>query len=236
MLAKGIYYISHLEHGKFHGSFCSIIKAHKVLNKNYPTQEKTIRFAFPESGNQIALKTGEYIHITPGEFTPFTKSIYFYKKIYGIVISKKGVAQAFVEYGQGLINKRNSSNEGYLSDRGSALESSKTKIPIQSNPSSGKGYLSVTKEIEIEWNKVVFNDGRAWISNPLGIDSIIYDEQGLKESFNRIKKHFNNSFPKIKLGLSESNNILKVMNPEVFQQLIIFLKKFSQFIYWQIFL
>lgn len=223
MLAKGIYYITHLEYGNFHGSFCAIIRGHKVLNVKNPNQRKTIKFAFPQSGNRINLKEGEYIQITPGEYIPISGSTYFYKKINGNVISKKGVSQQ-----SSIINKRNSSNERHFSDIRLAFESSITKIPIQSNPSFGKRYLSVTKEVEIEWNKVVFNEGRAWITNPFGIDSILYEEIGLKESFNRVKKHFNNSFPKIKLGLSQSNNILKVINPEVFKQLIIFLKNSHQ--------
>lgn len=229
MLAKGIYYISHLEYGNFHGCFCAIIVAHRVLNKKYPTREKAIKFAFPESGTRINLKEREYIHITPGEFFPLSGSSYFYKKINGVVISKKGMSQAYVQYGQSLIsNGINSSKGGNFTDIRSVLESSKTEIPIQSNPSSGKVSLSVTKEVEIEWNKVVFNEGRAWITNPLGIDSIVYEGNGLKESFNRIKKHFNNSFPKIKLGLSQNYTILKLINPEVFTQLIIFLKNSHQ--------
>lgn len=223
MLAKGIYYISHLEYGNYYGSFCAIIKAHKILKEKYTTLEKTIKFAFPESGNRIKLKEGEYIHIVPGEFSPLSKSAYFYKKINGVVISKKGVSQPHVKNGQSLIYKKNSSNE-FLSEIKSALKSSNPNISTQLKQSTEKGYLSITKVVEIEWNKVVFNEGRAWITNPLGVDSVVYDEDGLKESFNRIKKHFNNSFPKIKLGLSQSNNILKVINPEIFKQLIIFIK------------
>lgn len=231
MLAKGIYYIAHLEYGNFYGSFCAIIKAHKVLiGKNHNQKEiKTIRFAFPKSGNQINLKEGECIHIEPGEFIPLSGSIYFYKKINGVVISKKGMPHTYEQYSQYLaLAKKNLINERYYSDIRSALESSKSKTPPQSNPFFGERHLSVTKEIEIEWDKVVFNEGRAWITNPLGVDSIVYKEKGLKESFNRLKKHFNNSFPKIKLGLSHSNNILRVLNPEVFNQLIIFLKNSHQ--------
>lgn len=229
MLAKGTYYISHLEYGNFYGSFCAIIKAHKVLIGKNSNRKETIRFAFPKSGNQINLKEGEFINIIPGEFFPLSGSTYFYKKINGVVISKKGMSHSNVQYSQYLtLAKRNLINEEKFPDLRSALDSSKSKIPPQSNPFFGERHQSVTKEIEIEWDKVIFNEGRAWITNPLGIDSIVYEENGLKESFNRLKKHFNNSFPKIKLGLSQSNNILRVLNPDVFKQLIIFLKNSHQ--------
>lgn len=224
MLSKGIYYITHLEYGNFHGSFCTIIRGHKVLNVKNPNQGKTIRFAFPESSNRINLTEREYIHISPGEFFPLSGSTYFYKKINGVVISKKGVSQAYVQYGQSrTINKRTHTNEEFFPDIGSALESSKHK-PSQLNPTAGNKNLSITREVEIEWNKVVFNEGRVWITNPLGVDSIVYEENGLRESFNSLKNHFNNSFPKVKLGLTPNNTILKVINPYVFKQLINFLK------------
>lgn len=89
MLAKGIYYISHLEYGNFHGSFCAIIRGHKVLNVKNPNQGKTIKFAFPESGNRINLKEGEYIHITPGEFLPLSGSTFFIKRLMVSLFRKK---------------------------------------------------------------------------------------------------------------------------------------------------
>lgn len=101
MLAKGIYYISNLTYNRFHGCDCVIINAHKVLNEKHPSREKSIRFAYPVSGNVIILDIGNYIYINPEEFRLIIyESCYLFKKLNRYVISKPSIGEAYVQLSQ----------------------------------------------------------------------------------------------------------------------------------------